>query len=287
VAQTFEAKLKPREVEPEEVDTARSLTTAEGDAAGGATAAAQDTARSTTREEGRKITLLALQTSAVVYDFVTRRVTTDRLSNNLTSDLVRGLRIQTEHDLFAEQADGGRRFDPFLSGVNVSFSLGDRALGRFRGPSQGVARGRGLLPQTSELGAEEAEAAEAEAAPERPGRPWTASVDYSLVRQRPAPGGQSVAQDRQTLRLNLGLSPTDNWTVTWRTLYDIENREFTDQVVSLRRDLHRWSATFDFLRAANGNFLFEFRVNLNDLPDLKFDYRQESRPTGLTGGGVQ
>ncbi len=53
-----------------------------------------------------------------------------------------------------------------------------------------------------------------------------------------------------------------------------------DQALSLRRDLHRWSATFEFLKAANGNFLFEFRVNLNDLQDIKFDYRQESRSLG-------
>lgn len=294
LAQTFEAKLKPsgpRRDEsgrgPDQAAVADTVSPAEdagpmpGPESG--QAGMEDTVSSVTPTEGRKITLLAIRTSSVVYDFVEKRVTTDRISNNLTSDLLRGLTVRLEHDLFAERSDGGRDFDPFLSAVNLGFSLGDRTFGGFRGVSRGVSRGRGLIPRTSEVG-QEAETEQGEGGAEPPPqrrRPWSLSVDYSLVRQRPLPDGTSVGEDRQSLRWNLGLSPTDNWTVSWRTQFDIENGEFTDHVVSLRRDLHRWSATFDFLRAANGNFLFEFRVNLNDLPDLKFDYRQESEPAGI------
>jgi hypothetical protein len=77
--------------------------------------------------------------------------------------------------------------------------------------------------------------------------------------------------------LNFGFQPTENWRLTWRTQYDLEGGGFVDHALSLRRSLHRWSATFSFLKAANGNFLFDFRVNLNDLRDIKFDYRQETR----------
>jgi hypothetical protein len=145
------------------------------------------------------------------------------------------------------------------------------------------------VPKSRPFGAEEVSPEEGqaeEAAEEREERgerrPWSASIDYSLIRQRPLPDGTPVGTDRQSLGLNMNFSPTDNWTISWRTRYDLENQEFADQAVSLRRDLHRWSANFDFLKAANGNFLFEFRVNLNDLPDLKFDYRQESSPSGLS-----
>ena len=69
--------------------------------------------------------------------------------------------------------------------------------------------------------------------------------------------------------------------MNWRTTYDLEEIEFDDQALSLRRDLHRWSATFEFLKASNGNFVFSFSVNLNDLQDIKFDYRQESRGSGI------
>jgi hypothetical protein len=65
--------------------------------------------------------------------------------------------------------------------------------------------------------------------------------------------------------------------MTWRTTYDLRGTEFVDHTLSLRRDLHRWSATFEFWQASNGNFVFNFRINHNDLRDIKFDYRQETR----------
>jgi hypothetical protein len=223
---------------------------------------------------------MALRTTALTYDFVRGELITDRISNNITSDLLRGLTIRIEHDLF-EETEGGRKFDPFLTQVNLNFSLGERTLGGLFGePSAGVSRGRGIVPLSRDFEEEEPPPTEepgtreSEAGAQR--RPWTLSLDYSLVRFRPVTDGTTPA-NRQSVRANLGFSPTDNWTVTWRTQFDIEESEFVDQALSLRRDLHRWSATFEFLKAANGNFLFEFRVNLNDLQDIKFDYRQESR----------
>jgi hypothetical protein len=96
------------------------------------------------------------------------------------------------------------------------------------------------------------------------------------LRTRPRPG-QDPPSDRQSVRANFGFQPTENWTLTWRTQYDLEQGNFVDHAFGLRRNLHRWSATFSFLRASNGNFVFDFRVNLNDLRDVKFDYRQETR----------
>ncbi len=260
--QTFEAKLRPRK---ELKDS---------------TAAAADSVPGGPPPEQRKITLMAIRTTALTYDFVKGELITDRISNNITSDLLRGLTIRIEHDLFEETA-AGRNFDPFLSQLNLNFSLGERTFGGLFGdPSAGVSRGRGIVPRPRDFEDETAPPVEepggpgAESGARR--RPWTLSLDYSLVRFRPV-AGATPSNNRQSVRANLGFSPTDNWTVTWRTQYDIEETEFVDQALSLRRDLHRWSATFEFLKAANGNFLFEFRVNLNDLQDIKFDYRQESR----------
>ncbi len=263
--QTFEAKLKPRK---ELEDTA---------------AAAADSAPAGPPPEARKITLMALRTTALTYDFVKGELITDRISNNITSDLLRGLTIRVQHDLF-EETESGRNFDPFLTQLNLTFSLGARTFGGPLGePSAGVRRGRGIVPLSDEFEDEELRPEEepdaAEPAARARRRPWNLGLDYSLVRFRPVVGG-TTPNNRQSVRANLGFSPTDNWTVTWRTQFDIEEREFVDQALSLRRDLHRWSATFEFLKAANGNFLFEFRVNLNDLQDIKFDYRQESRSLG-------
>lgn len=299
LSQTFEAKLKPSNKPATPAEAALGDTTGV-DSTGvdtlGVGGAQSDTTGPAGPPQARKMTLLAIRTSALAYDLERGRLTSAQIDNNLTSDLLRGLTIRITHDLFAERPAGGRRFSPFLSALNLSFSLGARGAPGAGLTGGGISRGRGLLPQTQPFGGaqqvspEEEQGAEAEgqAAEGRRGRrPWSASIDYSLIRQRPLPDGTPTGTDRQSVRANLNFSPTDNWTISWRTQYDLENKQFTDQVVSLRRDLHRWSANFDFLKAANGNFLFEFRVNLNDLPDLKFDYRQESSPSGLSQPAVR
>jgi hypothetical protein len=260
LSQTFEGKLKPRE----EADSISA-----------------DTAQARRPQESRKLTLLAIRTSALTYDIVEKELTTDRISNSITSDLIRGLTLRVDHDLFEELSEGDRRFDPFLSQLNLTFSLGDRTLaGLFGEPSSGVSRGRGIVPEAQPFDLEDEQPPEEEEE-QRPGSrgrrtPWNISLDYSLVRQRPVEG-QDPRPTRQSVRGNLRFQPTQNWTLTWRTQYDLEENEFVDHALSLRRDLHRWAATFEFFRASNGNFLFEFRVNLTDLQDVKFDYRQETR----------
>ncbi|MGD8868458.1 MAG: putative LPS assembly protein LptD [Gemmatimonadales bacterium] len=277
LSQTFEAKLKPRSREEEQ--PADSL--AEGEAEPGA---ARDSVPAEQTPESRKITVMAIRTSALAYDFVTGKLITGQISNSLTSDLLRGLTVRFDHDLFDES--DGRRFAPFLTQLNLSFSLGQRTVaGLFGEPSGGLGRGGivpeprgfdeqelGMLPEEERPGGVEPGGGEADRGARRP---WSLSIDYSLVRQRPIPTRDPVP-DRQSIRANLGFSPTQNWSLNWRTTFDVERSDFVDHTISLRRDLHRWSATFEFWQSANGNFVFNFRVNLNDLRDVKFDYRQET-----------
>ena len=264
LTQTFEAKLRAREPE----------SSAEG-------RAVEDSVGPRAPPQERKITVLAVRTSAVTYDFVQEELITDRLSNNITSDLLRGLAVRVTHDLF-EQRTNGRKFKPFLSELNLSFSLGARSFaGIFGSSGDGIQQGRGILPETRGFEPDEEltsldERAGGEEGERRRSRPWNLAIDYSLIRQRPLLGEPDPPAPRQTIRANLGFSPTENWTVSWRTTYDLEERDFVDQILRLRRDLHRWSATFDFSKASNDNFIFTFAVHLNDLPDVKFDYRQET-----------
>ncbi len=266
IQQTFEAKLKPRnDLQEDSVP-----------------GSPQDSlAARPQQEEARKIMLLAIRTSALTYDVVEGKVTTGSISNSITSDLLRGLTLRFTHDLF-EERETGRRFAPFLTQLNLGFSLGQRTFEGLMGGPDDVRSGRGIVPQAEEFTEEEMEDLREGQFPEREERgrgarqPWTLSIDYSLLRTRPTPG-QDPPSNRQSVRANFGFQPTENWTLTWRTQYDLEGGEFVDHALSLRRSLHRWSATFSFLRASNGNFVFDFRVNLNDLRDVKFDYRQETR----------
>jgi len=248
------------------------------------------------------VNLLALRTSVVRYDFVQadsagsflQGFETTRLTNQISSDLLRGLSLSVEHDLFEDVPgpDGSvpeRRFDPHLSQLNLSFSLGSgsyffRWFGLFGGPEEEELQ----EPQGAEVGdpfvlegaTDESSvvprAAPREAPPTRPASAgaigaWTANVSYALQRPR-APGSPSS----QMLTWMLRLRPTSAWELSWRTAYDIESGGFNDHSIRLTRDLHRWQANFDFLQTATGNWSFRFEVSLLDNRDLKFDYDQQN-----------
>jgi len=78
------------------------------------------------------------------------------------------------------------------------------------------------------------------------------------------------------LSLNLAFSPTAHWALTWNSVYDFDTQQFGQHDIRLERDLHRWHASFSFLKSPNGNFAFTFFITLLDQPDIKFNYEQAS-----------
>jgi len=270
-------------------------------------------------ETGEIVNLLSLQTSAVTYDFVRASddgneaidgFTTTRLRNQLSSDFLRGLSVSLEHDLFGTDDEGRRTFDPQLTQVNLSFQLSNNSgLVRSVAGLLGMGSGGPVTPEEDEDFLEDVEDAgvtdESVIVPGAGGndlidrgtnRPrqrsrgsvgqWTAQLSYSLSRSRDDGGATSAASvfgsgTVQQLQSNLRFRPTENWSMTWRTAYDIEQKAFNDHTIRLTRDLHRWEANFDFLRTATGNWAFRFEVSLTDNRDLQFDYeQQEARGDG-------
>lgn len=297
--QTFEAKVEEAGGEGE---AARD--TVQADRALADTALADTATGPQRRQQARIVNLLSLQTSAVTYDFVRAQeagdwrdgFTTTRIRNQISSDFLRGLSLSVEHELFRDEPSAGaageraRRFAPRLSQLNTSFSLSS-ASGIFRW--LGLAGG---AEAAAEPGAEAAaQRVEAEPEPEPDpgtilpgGRPglrreeprerreggvggWSANLSYSL--QRPGGGGAAT----QMMQMDVSFQPTENWEVRWSTSYDVGAASFNDHILTLSRDLHRWDANFDFRQTATGNWSFQFRVQLRDNPDLKFDYDQQSR----------
>ena len=288
--QTFEAKLRnPRP----------AARVAPGDTAAADSAGQTGRGGGSTPAEARKVTLLALNTSAVGYDFAKAAggeagFITDQITNTIRSDYLQGLNLSFSHDLFEDPVNPkpgeNGAFDPQLSSLNASFSFGQnsavfRWLAGFLGtPSrESMVPGRGMVPNDSVTPPGSPTAPQtATANPQRAGGggPWSVSLQYSLVRPRAAAlvdrdlperfrGG-----DTQMLSGSLSFSPTPNWSVNWNSSYSIEEREFGAHRLNLSRDLYRWEANFDFYRTPVGNTSFEFRVQLKDLPDLKFDYRE-------------
>jgi len=256
-----------------------------GVAPGGEGRAVDDGALRTTapaaRRPERTITLLSIRSDPLRFDFEREDepvLVTDRWGNSLTSDLLRGMSVNIETDLF-EGTGVDRNFSPFLSSVNASFSFRSGAsigdfVGLQRGPSEPRRRereespidSRGRLSTFEESGDDDLGEA----------GPWNLNLAYSLRRRREdegVGGGES-----QTLSGSLRLNPTPNWRMSWRTSFNFEEEEFGRQLITLDRELHQWRASFVFAKSPNGNFVFQFRINLTDAPELRFDYDQRSDP---------
>ncbi len=254
------------------------------------------------------VSLLALRTSVVRYDFVQADSTgsflqgfeTTRLSNQISSDILRGLSISTDHELFDDSpAAGGviadRRFAPRLSQVNLSFSLASTsALFRWLGLSRGGAAGAeeepgpdGPVGPIIPGATDEATIIPGVGGAGRAGQTplarrtgatgaWNANFSYSL--QRPRDGSRPASQ---MITGSVQLQPTDAWGLSWQTAYDLEKGSFNDHSIRLTRDLHEWQANFDFLQTATGNWSFRFEVSLIANRDLKFDYDQQNLDLGI------
>ena len=110
-------------------------------------------------------------------------------------------------------------------------------------------------------------------------RPFSLSVTYDDQRLRST--NETALPSRlpstnRTLGLAVAFDPTKNWSLSWSTQYNMTTKQFGQHVVRLERDLHRWRATFQFLKSPNGNFAFNFFISLLDQPDIKFQYDQQT-----------
>lgn len=302
--QTWEAK---RRSDVAEAGTDSSVVAPET-AAGGAGPALQgqsgEEAGPRRAQQAQIVSLLALRTSVVRYDFVEadstgsflRGFETTRLSNQISSDVLRGLSVSMDHELFDDTKDASgavatRRFAPHLSQVNLSFSLGSSfALFRWLGLSREGAEEVPAPESPAEVGlpglqgaTDESSVVPAAGVPRAAQGPrrgstggWTANLSYSL--QRPRDGSRPTSQ---MITGSLQLQPTDAWTLSWQTAYDLEAASFNDHSIRLTRDLHEWQANFDFLQTATGNWSFRFEVSLIANRDLKFDYDQQNLDLGI------
>jgi hypothetical protein len=189
--------------------------------------------------------------------------------------------------------DEQRAFDLHLSRINASFSITSDSW---------LARLLGLAPRTNEAPADTARDAAADtsgagpaidrtrseqgllgtgrrapvSAPSSAVGTWSASLNYSLSRPRP---GEASGFENQMVTASLNFQPTQNWAVSWNTGYSFTRGEFTDHALTFTRQLHDFDANFDFFKAQNGNFSFQFRVHLRANPDLKIDYEQRDLPS--------
>lgn len=246
----------------------------------------------------QKVTILAINTSAFEYDFVQAReegtgFVTNMVSNTISSDYLRGLTIQMQHELFdrrdldpnlAENTGRLGRFAPALATLGTSFELGPQTaliqwLDRFAfgarpdrsGPEQvlpGDAETDVVSPagQSSHTGNPQGMG----------GGPWSIGLSYQFSRPPRvfAPDGTVNYEAIQTLDANMRFQLSPNWSVNWNTSYSMTDREFGAHRLNFQRDLHEWQANFSFYQTPYGYSGFEFYVELLHNRDLRFDYRE-------------
>jgi len=249
-----------------------------------------------TTSEPRKIKLLAINTSPIVYNFEQAKETghtgwqMSTMTNTISSDLL-PFQLSITHDLWR----GGRvgtdsaRFDPFLTSVSTGFTITPATIRGIAGLLGFVARGPrpGSTPDTANAapgvggpvfgpqGAGHNGAFQQQGRGFGSGsRAFSLQATYSSNRARSDTGGPKPG--RQMVRLSMTFSPTANWTASWQSSYDFGTQQFADHYLSFERDLHRWRASFVFSKSANGNFAFSFNIALIDQSDIKFDYDQHT-----------
>ncbi|HLL46832.1 MAG TPA: putative LPS assembly protein LptD, partial [Longimicrobiaceae bacterium] len=191
--QTFEAKMRSPS-RPQQGDTASDSTRA----AGGAPPTPQD---------ARKVTLLAVNASALEYDFARASrglngFTTDQVSGSLRSDFLQGLTIQFGVDLFGDPSrrdsvENGINKDPFarggfapqLSTLSTGFTLGQNSsifrflgFGRRRGTEESMTPGNRMVPgDSTEAPGTRPSTTTSTANPQQAGGgPWSMNVNYQL-----------------------------------------------------------------------------------------------------------
>ena len=258
--------------------------------------------------QARKVTILSLTTDAVMYDFVAARETgrgiqTQQITNSINSDLLRGLQLSITHELFRAVdtlvTRSGRKFDPHLQRINASFSLSNnswlfRALGLSKkseaapqtGSEEtpvpaGAEGGPTVGPQFGIVGNRQRQQEQQQQQQQQQldrGNvgSWNASFNLSIERARSEATSSIGLAGNQMVTANFSFQPTQMWNVRWSTGYSFTEKEFTDHMLVFTRQLHDWDANFDFVKAQNGNFSFQFRVSLRANPDVKFDYHQRS-----------
>ncbi|UCG85659.1 MAG: LPS-assembly protein LptD [Gemmatimonadota bacterium] len=259
-------------------------------------AAADDT--TSDPRDAPKVKLLSIQTSAITYDFQQAKEpgrsgwTTGSIQNTFTSDLLRGFTLSLSHELW----DGpigydSTRFDLFLRSVSARFTLTGATFANifslFTGgevtaeqEDQAADPQDRLQPLGGAMSAPRSLDPAIDQLTARPtaGGGFRTSVTYDeqRTRTRIVDGEAIETPSLRNLGLQIGFSLTPGWSVSWNTNYNITQKEFGQHLLRLDRTMHRWRATFSFVKAPNGNFAFNFFISLQDQPEMKFQYDQRT-----------
>lgn len=109
--------------------------------------------------------------------------------------------------------------------------------------------------------------------------PWNLNVSYSVSYGNYKFNKETLEYDRrltQSLNFSGNINFSKNWSFTISSGYDFLNHELSYTSCGIRRKLHCWSASLDFIPIGyNQGFNFHIGVNSSMLQDLKYEKRTD------------
>lgn len=97
--------------------------------------------------------------------------------------------------------------------------------------------------------------------------PWDLGVDYNFNYSKPKFDNSVVIT--QTIGITGNLSLTKNWKISFRSNYDITNKELSSTSINIHRDLHCWEMTFSWIPVGRmQSYNFQINVKASTLKDF-------------------
>jgi len=102
--------------------------------------------------------------------------------------------------------------------------------------------------------------------------PWSLTGGYKYVYSKPL----DESKVTQTISLTGTLSLTKKWNISFRTNYDITEKELSSTSLNIKRDLHCWEMTFSWIPVGRmQSYNFQINVKGSTLRDmLKYNKRK-------------
>ena len=102
--------------------------------------------------------------------------------------------------------------------------------------------------------------------------PWTMRVAYNFYYTR----GRNESVINQNVTMSGNVTLTKNFAMTYTTGYDFRTREITMTRIGIRRDLHCWEMSFNWIPTGYlKSWDFTIRVKASVLKDLKYERRKD------------
>ncbi len=93
------------------------------------------------------------------------------------------------------------------------------------------------------------------------GLPWNVGLGFSYSK------ADGFDEPSSTLNLNGGISLTHGWRLSYRTNYDVVDRDFLGEYFSVARNLHCWQISFSRQKLGD-EWEFYFKISITSLPEL-------------------